>query len=90
MKLSASQLETADTCVRKWRFQYHERLPVYKKGHFGFGACLHAVAERHLRGEADLYPKDWDIDPDTKQRLDPADAALIPVLIQAGIDSGYL
>ena len=90
MNLSATQLETADLCIRKWRFTYHDRLPVYKKGHFGFGTCLHAVAERFLRSEANLYPEGWDIDPDSKVRLSPAEAAIIPVLIQAGIDAGYL
>lgn len=90
MNLSATQLETGDLCTRKWRFTYHDRLPVYKKGHFGFGTCLHAVAERYLRSEANLYPAGWDIDPDSKVRLEPTEAALIPVLIQAGIDAGYL
>lgn len=90
MNLSATQLETADLCVRKWRFTYHDRLPIYKKGHFGFGTCLHAVAERYLRSEPNLYPPDWDVDPDSKVRLSPSESALIPVLIQAGIDAGYL
>ena len=94
MKLSASQLETANEdeqgCIRKWGFQYKLRLPTYKKDHFGFGTCLHGVCERFLIGAPELYPDGWDIDPDTKRRISPADASLIKVLIQKGIDSGTL
>lgn len=94
MKLSASQLETANEdeqgCLRKWAFQYKLRLPTYKKDHFGFGTCLHGVCERFLIGAKDLYPDGWDIDPDTKKRISPADASLIKVLIEKGISSGIL
>lgn len=94
MKLSASQLETANEdeqgCTRKWAFQYKLRLPTYKKDHFGFGTCLHGVCERFLIGAKDLYPEGWDIDPDTKRRISPADASLIKVLIEKGISSGIL
>lgn len=94
MKLSASQLETANEgeqgCLRKWAFQYKLRLPTYKKDHFGFGTCLHGVCERFLIGAKDLYPDGWDIDPDTKRRISPADASLIKVLIEKGISSGIL
>jgi hypothetical protein len=94
MKLSASQLETANEaeqgCLRKWAFQYKLRLPTYKKDHFGFGTCLHGVCERFLIGAPELYPEGWDIDPDTKKRISPADASLIKVFIQKGIDSGVL
>ncbi len=90
MRLSASQLETVALCPRKWLGSYPLRLPIYKKSYFGFGSCLHGAAERYLLGKPDLFPEGWDIDPDTKVRLSPADAGLVRVLIAKGIEAGSL
>lgn len=89
MKTSATQLETLDLCGRKWWLQRKAKMPEAKKDHFGFGTVLHGCAERSLKGE-ELFPTNWDIDPDTGVRIDPKDAALIIVLIEKAISMGYL
>lgn len=92
MNLSATQLETAEMCGRKWWFRYHARLPEIKKDTTSFGSVLHAVCERYLKGaeESDLYPQRWDFCPDTKKQIDPVDAALIQVLVSMAIKEGIL
>lgn len=92
MKLSASQLETAELCVRKWKFKSDLRLPEVKKDSTQFGNVLHAAAERYLLGAnpADLWPPGWNICPDTKQPITPADSALVQVLITEALKSGVL
>lgn len=88
--VSASQWKTADLCMRKWVFERIKKLPVYKAAYFGFGSVLHKCAERFLNGERELFPEGWDIDDDTKVRLEPNDAQLIVVLIHKAIDEGIL
>lgn len=83
MKTSASQLETLDLCARKWWLKYQKRMPEIQKGYQEFGTALHACCERFLLGE-EPFPEGWHKD------LEPADAALIQVLVNKGIDAGYL
>lgn len=92
MKLSASQLETAELCLRKWKFKSDLRLPEVKKDSTQFGNVLHAAAERYLLGAnpADLWPPGWNICPDTKQPITPADSALVQVLVTEALKSGVL
>lgn len=89
MNLSATQLETAEMCGRKWWFRYHMRLPEVKKDTQSFGSVLHGVCERYLKHE-ELYPTGWSICPDTKKEIAPVDAALIQVLIEKAIAEGIL
>lgn len=84
MKTSASQLETLDLCARKWFFKSKMRLPEIPKGATEFGTIFHECAARFLRGEKDLFPEGW------SKNLSPADASEIVVMVNAGIDAGYL
>ena len=89
MNLSATQLETAEMCGRKWWLRYHAHLPEIKKDTQSFGSVLHGVCERYLKKQ-ELYPVGWSACPDTKKEIDPVDAALIQVLIKKAIEEGIL
>lgn len=92
MRISASQLETAELCPRKWWLKYKGHMPELPKGSKSFGNVLHAACERYLLGASlhDLWPQGWDVCPDSKQPLDPADAALVMVLIEEAVKQGIL
>ncbi len=61
---SASQIKTADMCMRKWWFDKVAGVRERQKHHFHLGHALHAVGERFLLGlfatEQDLYIPGWD------------------------------
>lgn len=86
---SPSKLETYALCRRKWYLIYVKKLGVPRGRQFMFGSVLHAAAERYLLKQ-ELWPEGWDLDPDTKERVTPAEGALIQVLVQAGIDAGII
>jgi hypothetical protein len=86
---SPSQLETFKLCARKWWFFYVRKVKVPRGRQFMFGTVLHGACERFLEGK-EMWPDGWDIDPDCGERVTPAEAALIQVLVQAGIDAGYV
>lgn len=88
-KNSASQLSTAELCIRKWALKNVFKCPEPKKGHHGFGTLLHKANERFLRSEP-MWPEGWDYDEESKTKLTPAEAALMQVLVQSGIDAGYV
>lgn len=89
--LSASQLKTAETCLRKWWYERVAKLPQIRGDQFGFGTVLHAVIEKYLLGKPEeMFAEGWDIDPDTGKRINPADAQLISVLVEKGIDEGVI
>ena len=92
MRISASQLELAELCPRKWWLKYKGRMPELPKGSTSFGNVLHAACERYLLGASlhDLWPQGWDVCPDSKQPLDPTDAALVMVLIEEAVKQGIL
>lgn len=92
MRISASQLETAELCPRKWWLKYKGHMPELPKGSKSFGNVLHAACERYLLGGSlhDLWPQGWDVCPDSKQPLDPAYAALVMVLIEEAVKQGIL
>lgn len=90
MWISASQLSTAQLCIRKWWFERIAKMPSLKGGYLAFGTCLHAVAERYLAGESELFPEGWDFDEESQQTLTPDEAQLIFALVEKGIDEGIL
>jgi hypothetical protein len=94
MKVSISELEhiiDEDTkCYRRWYFLKKLKLPVFKKAYFGIGSVLHGCCERYLLGADDPFAVGWDIDPDSKKRIAPGDASLVRLLVEKGIEAGYL
>lgn len=89
MNTSPTQIETYQLCARKWWFLYVLKIKLPKADQFVFGTVLHAACERFLTGKP-LWPDGWDFDPESKKRVTPSEGALIQVLVQAGIDAGYL
>ena len=73
MRVSASQIETAELCMRKWWMSRVVRLPDLNTNQdsFLFGEALHAVCERFLGADdqgrgadglaVDLYPEGWHV-----------------------------
>lgn len=86
---SATQLKTLKLCPRKWVLEKIFKCPQPKSPALYFGSILHAALERYLKQEP-LWPEGWETDPETKKRCTPAEAALIQVLVQSGIDNGYV
>ena len=56
---SASQISTANLCLRKWWFRYILKLKEPKKKALVLGSALHSVVENYLKGK-ELYPEGWD------------------------------
>ena len=83
MNTSATQLETLDLCRRKWLFKYVMKMPEIQKGSTEFGTAFHARAALFLQGK-DPFPEGWAKD------MSPADASLITVLLNKGVEAGYL
>lgn len=79
LELSATQIETANICQRKWYLERVAKLPVERNTKSTvFGTVLHAVIERYLKADdlgrdengnvVDLYPENWHI---AYNRFDP-------------------
>jgi len=92
-KTSVSQIETFNSCNRKW---WHER--VMKRGAAErtnvFGVVLHACLERAERGE-DPYPKHWDSSFDRYSgaetgRVTNTQQAQIKLLLKMAKEKGWL
>jgi hypothetical protein len=69
--VSASQIESWDSCRRKWWFQKVQRLPELDKGFQIYGNVIHSVADRFFGADdlgydratgkpVDLYPAGWE------------------------------
>lgn len=81
LRLSASQIETAKLCVRKWFLGSVLKLPEPQKGTTTFGTVLHSVVERLMRADdrgydpatgkpVELYPEGWHV---ARSRWNPAE-----------------
>lgn len=58
IRLSASQIDTAKTCLRKWYFQSVQKVPRTFDRKMLLGTVTHEVLERYLE-EKEMYPKGW-------------------------------
>lgn len=88
---SPSRLDAFFRCKRNWWMTYCMKLPRPrgKADTRPFGRVMHKAIENFLTGQP-LFGEGWDIDKDTGTRLEPADAALVQVLVNKGIEEGIL
>lgn len=93
MRISASQINTFESCRRFWFFQKIEKLSDGPpQAHFTFGTVLHAVCERWLEGE-EMYPDGWTETEErdgSTQEVTPKEAKMIQKLVDQAIDEGVL
>lgn len=69
-KVSATELETAELCLRKWVWRYVKKLPQFFASSRVEGNIFHGCCERYLKGE-EIFPEGWDkgLTPETSQRM---------------------
>lgn len=84
--ISASQVKTAQMCLRKWAFDKVWGVHEPTKYHFAVGHALHALAERYHGKTASswegLFPPGWD------KGIQQPDAALIRTWADAAVRQG--
>src|SRR5215831_13258658 len=105
MVLSATQIETYNTCARKWWFKQVRKLPEPPRGNLTFGTVLHAVLERFLKADefgngadgqpVELFPAGWEYATDREGRRDGAPLPLaeqdqVRRLVAEAISAGVL
>lgn len=95
LRLSASQLEQANSCTRAWWFNKVQKLPTVSDNKQIFGDVAHAVCERFLESK-DLYPDGWEhpinrfTGEKEKESIAHHEQALVKALISKAIESGVL
>jgi len=55
-RCSATRVQAAEACLRKWYLDEVLRLPRPEAVHFALGTAYHLLCERHLRGENPFQP----------------------------------
>ena len=88
LRISASQVETATQCPRKWWLQSVAKMPTPSSASNILGTVVHSVLDRYFSADdqgrdrmtgkpVDLYPKDWHI---ARDRYNPnkADGEITP------------
>lgn len=98
--VSASQLKTWNSCIRKWWFERVKKLPTVPGHALCFGTVFDNVANRWLNADGagrdeegnpvELYPPGWYIDEQNMDFIDDSEQGRIKLLIERGIEEGIL
>lgn len=84
--VSASQLKTADLCMRKWAFEKVWGVRTPSAYHHDYGKALHDVGERYMAQVVtswdDLFPASW------ARNLLPKDREQIQGLVRKAVEQG--
>jgi len=84
--VSASQVKTAQMCLRKWAFEKVWMVRTIQQYHLLLGQALHGVGERYLAkvggGWEGLFPRGWDAG------LQPKDAKMVRTHAERAVSQG--
>lgn len=95
LRLSASQLETAQVCLRKWYFSKVLKLPQPFDRNKMIGEVGHEVLEHH-RQRTELYPEGWTSPTDrftgkkSSHHITTTEQALLKALVTKAIAEGVV